>query len=103
MCTTDVLIRKWRLKLSWRPYLTYLVVFGNCPDDDALLDTADVEFFNFESLDDLNTLLPNTGDGAAQGGDKVNYEPPTFFPFREMPQALKPRPSNFPTLRKVAR
>ncbi len=49
-------------------------------------------------------MLPqNSGDGAAQGGGKVKYDPPIFFPFCEMPQALKPRVSHFPHLRKVAR
>ncbi len=102
--TTDVLILKCLLKLVWCPYLAHLVLVDNCPDGDALMNAADGELFNFDIRDDVNGLPQNIGDGAAaQGGGRTNYEPPIFFPFHEMPPALKPRPSHFPNLRKVVR
>ncbi len=83
----------------WCPYLAHLVLVDNCPDGDALMNAAD-----FDNWDDVNALPQNSGDGAvAQGGGRTNYEPPIFFPFHAMPPALKPRPSHFPNLRKVAR
>ncbi len=87
------------------PYLAYLLLVDNCcPDGDAPMYVADGQLFHFDNWDDGGATPQNSGDGApAQGGGRANYEPPNFFPFNEMPSALKPRPSHFPTLRKVAR